>query len=136
MNRHFFSLNSFLYNKEIKKIAYTQTDHGTYSYDDELINELDACNEIADIYISHMENAGLCREIFSEDDLNENEYLVAFKSSIDDYHYARRLKNGRWFHKMGWENIKEISQDDVYDDMWWEDLNCYCGNLRLLAVKY
>ena len=36
-----FSLNSFLYNKEIKKIAYTQTDHGTYSYDDELINNFE-----------------------------------------------------------------------------------------------
>lgn len=105
-------------------------------YDDELINELDACNEIADIYVSHMEKADLCREIFSEDDLNENEYLVAFKSSIDDFHYARRLRNGRWFHKMGWNKIEEVSQDNVYDDYWWEDLNCYCGDLHLLAVKY
>ena len=96
----------------------------------------EGCTEIANIMVKFMESEGLCRKISDSSELRKGEYLVAFKASYDDFHYVRRLSNGRWFHKMGWNKIEEIFQDDVYDDLWWEDLNCYCGNLHLLAVKY
>lgn len=105
-------------------------------YDEDLISEDEACEEIGKIYVNHMVEQGLCREVFSEDDLNSDEYLVAFKASIDDFHYARKLKNGRWFHKMGSGEIEEVSEEDVYDDCWWADSACnYFGPLFLLAVK-
>lgn len=36
-----FSLNSFLYNPNIKKMSYSKTDHGSYNYDDELIYDFE-----------------------------------------------------------------------------------------------
>lgn len=36
-----FSLNSFLYNSEMKKVSYTQTDKDTYLYDDELVTNFE-----------------------------------------------------------------------------------------------
>ena len=98
----------------------------------------DACNEIANYFIKNMCNdlTGI-REIENENELKGNEYLVAFKASINDFHYARKLSNGRWFHKMGCEEIREIDEWQVYSDKWWSNMHCqYDGRLRLLAVQY
>ena len=97
----------------------------------------ECCTKIAHIMIKTMENEGLCRCIEDSSELKKGEYLVAFKASYDDFHYARRLSNGRWFHKMGCSNIEEISEDKVYSYKWWNELYCnYAGDLFLLAVPY
>ena len=98
----------------------------------------DACDKIADYFIKSMCNDLIgIREIKFESELKSNEYLVAFKASIEDFHYARKLSNGRWFHKMGCEEIEEIDEWQVYSDKWWSNMHCqYGGKLRLLAVQY
>lgn len=101
-----------------------------YDYDE-------GCTEIANIMVKFMESEGLCRKINDSSELRKGEYLVAFKASYDDFHYARRLSNGRWFHKMGFCEIEEISEKQVFGYEWWSHLGCeYAGDLFLLAVPY
>lgn len=107
------------------------------AYDDGEIGYDECCDEMADLYINHMcETLVTVREITRELELDDDEYLVAFKASPYDFHYARRMDNGDWFHKMGGSEIEKISKYDVYNDNWWAELCCeYGGALRLLAVK-
>lgn len=101
-----------------------------YDYDD-------GCTEIARIMVGFMEKEGVCRRIHDSSELRKGEYLVAFKASYDDFHYARRLSNGRWFHKMGWSEIEEVTEKQVYSYEWWNSMACeYAGDLFLLAVPY
>ena len=105
-------------------------DYGALDYDE-------GCDAIAEIYVDFMCSEGLCRRIDDSSELCEGEYLVAFKASYDDFHYARRLANGRWFHKMGGSEIEEISEEDAFDYDWWNNLSCeYGGSVWLLAVPY
>lgn len=106
-------------------------------YDEGVITYDECCNGIADIMIDYMVSTlPNVRAIAHSSQLKEDEYLVAFKAAYDDFHYARRMDNGEWFHKMGYTDIEKISEDDVYDDGWWEEFACeYCGDLRFLAVK-
>lgn len=120
---------------------YTYTDNETI-WDirediDDGIGYDEGCTKMATIMVENMEKEGLCRRINDSSDLKKGEYLVAFKASYDDFHYARRLSNGRWFHKMGCDNIEEISEKEVYSYEWWNELYCnYAGDLFLLAVPY
>ena len=106
-------------------------------YDDGYISRYDElCDLLADIFVRYMEHDIACREIVSEADLEDDEYLVAFKASYDDFHYARKFSDGKWYHKMGGSKIEEVTEEEVYSHSWWEDLPCgYDGELRLLAVR-
>ena len=122
-------------NETIEQIEVTDIRQEYYN---SRLDHYDACDEIANYFIKNMCNDLIgVREIEAESELKENEYLVAFKAAIDDFHYARRLSNGRWFHKMGSCEITEIQETQVYDDTWWLRMTCgYNGRLRLLAVQY
>lgn len=103
---------------------------------DDYLTEDEKCDECADIMINHMTSRGLCREIKNENELKDNEYLVLFKAAVDDFHYARRTSSGRWYHKMGWSDIEEVSEEEVYSYDWWADFAfSYRGKLRMLAVE-
>ena len=105
--------------------------------DEGYIDEYDGVTRIAELFIENMVSLGLCRQVNGLEDLEKDEYLVAFRASYNDFHYARRLSNGRWFHKMGYSEIQEITLADVLDDYWWKNLGCYyTGKLFFLAVKY
>lgn len=94
------------------------------------------CDLMADRYIRFMERDRVCREIRTEDELRPGEYLVLFRASPGDFHYARRLSNGEWWHKMGYKDIEQISEDKACGDRWWRNLEEeYGGRTRLLAVK-
>lgn len=94
------------------------------------------CNLLARNFVKYMEYDVHCREISSEDELEDDEYLVAFKASYNDFHYARKFSNGQWYHKMGSQRIEPVTEEEVYSYSWWNDLSCeYGGALHLLAVK-
>lgn len=105
--------------------------------DDYYPNDDELCDDLANLYIEFMTREhDWIREIFDESELKENEYLVVFKASIYDFHYARRLSNGQWYHKLGTQPVRPVSEDRIYDDEWWYGMPCsYAGRLRFLAVK-
>lgn len=106
-----------------------QVEEQTADYDEQ-------CDLMADKCICFMERDQVCREIWTEDDLRPGEYLVLFRASPEDFHYARRLSNGEWWHKMGNNDIRQISEDEACGDMWWRNFAWeYGGRTRLLAVK-
>lgn len=101
-------------------------------------DEVQACDLMADVYVRYMTRSPLIREVQSERELRDDEYLVLFKASLWDFHYVRRLDDGTYWHKMGRTDIRQISAREAWSDGWWagiNDVNCYCGDLRLLAVK-
>ena len=93
-------------------------------------------NSRARIMIDYMVRYENCREICCETELEDDEYLILFKASYDDFHYARRMDNGDWYHKMGGSDIKKITEEEAYSDEWWENLPCcYDSEIYMLAVK-
>lgn len=50
--------------------------------------------------------------------LSDNEYMIAMKVSEDDYHFRRKMDDGKWYEKCGNGPIRECT-DTVYDDDWW-----------------
>jgi hypothetical protein len=99
------------------------------------IDYLECCETLSDIYVNYMTKEPDCREILKENELRDDEYLVAFKASWDDFHYARKIGEN-WYHKMGSSKVQRISEEEVYSNEWWAGMPCnYCGDLRLLAIK-
>lgn len=65
-------------------------------------------------------------------DLRPNEYAIAFRiSTDDDFHFVKRLANGRWTHKRGGNPIRYMSKEEVFSDCWFD---VYSGPLVLLAM--
>ena len=52
------------------------------------------------------------------EDLEEDEYLIAYKCGRTDFHYCKRLPSGQWWHKMGSSRTRRISEKAVYADTW------------------
>lgn len=50
--------------------------------------------------------------------LEDNEYLVAFKTCRSDFHFIKRTKKGMWFHKMGRCGIRRVSEKTVLKEKW------------------
>lgn len=76
------------------------------------------------------------REVETESDLQNGEYLVAFRTSEDDFHFMRRMSDGRWFEKCGNTILRECT-DKVFDDDWKSisgDIT-YDSDIHLFAVK-
>lgn len=104
--------------------------------DDEEITYDECCTEIGQLYVNYMCKTEEVRQIYDHSELKEDEYLVLFKASYDDFHYVRQIDNGKWYHKNGGSPISFITEDEAYDDAWWYDLPCnYGGELFMLAVK-
>lgn len=71
-------------------------------------------------------------------ELAQNEYAIAFRISgeMDDFHFMRRTKSGKWFHKMGATAIRPIKKEEVFAEIWDLPAGNYCGELILFAKKY
>ena len=105
-------------------------------YDCNNITREECCTQIGRLYVDYMCATEEVREICTHAELREDEYLVLFKASYDDFHYVRQMDDGRWFHKNGGSFIQMITEDEAYSDEWWYDLPCrYDGELFMLAVK-
>lgn len=58
------------------------------------------------------------RRVNGVEDLEDDEYLIAYKCGRSDFHYCKRLPNGQWWHKMGSSRTRRIAEHKVYSDTW------------------
>lgn len=65
--------------------------------------------------------------------LDDDEYLVAMRLDEDDFHFARRMKDGSWWHKPGSWEIRKMNDNDLYNEANWCDR--YYGNIAMFAVR-
>lgn len=84
------------------------------------------------------------RVITDLEELQPNEYAIAFRiggvKGENDFHFMKRGKNGRWYHKQGCLDIQPIGKEKVFADEWvstsWMGTCVYCGKLVLFAKKF
>lgn len=76
------------------------------------------------------------RIVHNEHDLLDNEYLITMRLAEEDFHFMRRMDDGRWFEKCG-PNILRECTDNVYDDVWYSihHTNEYNSEIIFLAVE-
>jgi hypothetical protein len=57
--------------------------------------------------------------IEKEEQLKSYETLVLFRLGESDFHFARKEKDGKYYHKRGWNTeIEEMSKEEVYGYSW------------------
>lgn len=72
------------------------------------------------------------RIIKNESELNEDEYLVAFRTCKRDFHFMKRDSQGNWRHKRGHSyRIERITKKEVFSEVWPGE---YHSPIVLLAV--
>lgn len=71
--------------------------------------------ETVDWMLRHVPDLRLVNGV---EDLEEDEYLIAYKCGRTDFHYMKRLPSGQWWHKMGSSRTRRISEKAVYADTW------------------
>lgn len=76
---------------------------------------------------------GRLREINSIEELKSDEYAIAYKMGNDDFHFAKRMSNGVWYHKMGGTPIRRIPKEIVFAEEW--DGGRYYSRTVLFAMK-
>jgi hypothetical protein len=103
---------------------------GAWEIEDRLGIEL-ALEIITNHMLSEFPNLRLVQ---SEEDLKDSEVLILFRmSNFDDFHFVRKGKNGKYYHKMGWSPvIEEMSKEEVYGDCW---CNRYDGDIVLFGYE-
>ena len=112
---------------------FTHSLKGSYAggkIDYELLNQtfIACCKEIE-------ERFAVRRLTDSYASLAENERMIAFRLSADDFHFARRNSDGVWTHKPGANHIREMSEDELLGDEWCEDrANPYISEVAFFAV--
>ena len=111
------------YTKEMRGLLFDSWE-SDYDYD-----------ETIKICVDYMleEFKGELRVIEDVSELQEGEYAIAFRISEGDFHYAKRTKNGRWFHKMGGKHrIDTMRKTEVFGSNWcWR----YDSKVTLFAKK-
>jgi len=65
--------------------------------------------------------------------LKKGEYLVAMRLAEDDFHFARRMEDGSWWHKPGDLEIRKMENPNLYSISNWCDR--YYGNIAIFAVR-
>lgn len=75
------------------------------------------------------------RIVQSEEELADNEYLIAMRIAAEDFHFMRKMDDGRWFEKCG-PNILRECTDTIYNDVWYSlmNINEYDSDIIFLAV--
>lgn len=76
------------------------------------------------------------RVIKSVFDLAENEYMIAFRVSGDDFHFMRRFSDGQWYHKRGAWPIEAIDEEEVYAPLWEHRDMPYISTIFFFAVPF
>lgn len=76
---------------------------------------------------------GRLRIIRSVDEVQENEYAIAYRVSSDgDFHFMKKMANG-WHHKRGGSaHIYTETEDYVLNEIW---CNRYDGPIALMAMR-
>lgn len=69
-------------------------------------------------------------------ELKDGEYAIAFRISRDyeDFHFARRMPDGKWYNKMGGSFlIEEMDEHEVFHEEWDRGYYLYDGPVVLMA---
>lgn len=68
--------------------------------------------------------------------LGKNERLIAFRIGANDFHFARRNSDGVWTHKPGSNYIREMSEDELFDDAWSKHRYCpYISEIAFFIIS-
>ena len=76
------------------------------------------------------------RIIDSENELKDNEYLVAFRLAEDDFHFLRKFDDGKWYEKSGCcGEVLEYCND--IEETWFSQFGCieYDSEIVYFAVE-
>lgn len=73
------------------------------------------------------------RMIDNINEVQKNEYAIAFRKGDGDFHYMKKAKNGRWYNKRGCSyKIETLTQEEVLDKNWY---NWYDEPITLFAMR-
>ena len=67
--------------------------------------------------------------------LEDNEALVLMRMGDDDFHFIRKMPDGKWYHKPGGNHIEEICEDEVFSDYWEAYDESYYGDIAMFIIK-
>ena len=104
----------------------------TCSEDEEALNDIfyDCCQELEERFaVRRLSGPAASLEI--------NERLIAFRIGFDDFHFVRRNSDGSWTHKPGADYIREMTEEELFNDSWCEDSRYYpyISEIAFFAVK-
>lgn len=90
----------------------------SFNYDEDTI-DYEYMQDVFDDCCCEIENRFAVRRVSGPNaKLLENERMIAFRIGADDFHFARRNSDGVWTHKPGTDTIREMSEDELFDDAW------------------
>ena len=67
--------------------------------------------------------------------LEDNEALVLMRMGDDDFHFIKKMPDGKWYHKPGGNHIEEICEDEVFSDYWEAYDESYYGDIAMFIIK-
>ena len=78
----------------------------------------------------------LRRLISSEEKLNTNERMIAFRIGADDFHFVRQNSDGTWTHKPGTMYVREMDKEELFSNAWGTSRKYpYISEIAFFAVK-
>lgn len=110
-----------------------EEDWGYWGYDEDLSDAEMFAKTFETVQFMLKDFKGRLRLIGSVDEVQENEYAIAYRVSSDsDFHFMKKMKNG-WHHKRGGSaHICVESEDYVLNEIWCDR---YDGPIALMAMR-
>lgn len=104
-----------------------------WGYDEDLSNAEMLAKTFETVEFMLKDFKGRLRLIGSVNEVQENEYAIAYRISSDgDFHFMKKMVNG-WHHKRGnTDRIYVESEDYVLKEVW---CNRYDGPIVLMAMR-
>lgn len=112
---------------------YGEQERGIELFEEKILSVEELTTELVEFMLNDFEDLRVIEKV---EDLKENEYAIAFKVGEDDFHFARRAKNGAWFHKRGGvPKIERMRKEQVFADVWYNETVNYTSKTILLAKE-
>ena len=110
-----------------------EEDWGYWGYDEDLSDAEMFAKTFETVQFMLKDFKGHLRLIGSVDEVQENEYAIAYRVSSDgDFHFMKKMVNG-WHHKRGGSaHIYIETEDYVLNEIW---CNRYDGPIVLMAMR-
>lgn len=108
-------------------------DWGYWGYDEDLSDAEMFAKTFETVEFMLKDFKGRLRLIGSVDEIQENEYAIAYRVSSDgDFHFMKKMRNG-WRHKRGGtDRIYVESEDYALKEVWCDR---YDGPIVLMAMR-
>lgn len=110
-----------------------EEDWGYWGYDEDLSDAEMFAKTFETVQFMLKDFKGHLRLIGSVDEVQENEYAIAYRVSSDgDFHFMKKMANG-WHHKRGnTDRIYVEPEDYVLKEVWCDR---YDGPIALMAMR-